>query len=102
MRINRADPLEAFIDESLRQFAARHYSPKEFIRMRAQYGTVTTIEKLVKSGEIQSGFYRLQQLHLLERSMEAAVQQFPDRFTKDAIQCAQWRLDNAADQTLRT
>jgi hypothetical protein len=88
MRVDRTDPLEAFIDESLRQFASRHYYPKEFNRMRAQYGTVSTIEKLVKSGEIQSGFRRLQQLHLLERSMEAAVLQFPNEFTRDAIQCA--------------
>ena len=31
MAINRADPLEAFIDESIRLFAKRDYHPSEFV-----------------------------------------------------------------------
>jgi hypothetical protein len=49
--------------------------------MRMRHGTIAAIEKLVQSGEIQSGFKRLKDLGLLEWSIEAAVIRFPDRFT---------------------
>lgn len=102
MAINRADPLEAFIDESIRLFAKRDYHPSEFIRMRERYGgAMAAIERLVKSGEIQSGFRKLQKLDMLERSMEGTVRRFPARFTQEARDCADFRLDHANDETLR-
>lgn len=102
MAIDRADPLEAFIDESIRLFAKRDYHPTEFIRMRKRYnGAVPAIEKLVRSGEVQSGFRKLQKLDMLERSMEGTVRKFPDRFTSDARKCADFRLEHAEDETLQ-
>ena len=101
MRTGRADPLEAFVDESLQLFATRGYHPHEFIRMREQYGTVDAVERLVRSGEIQSGFKRLQGLRMLDRSMEGTVQRFPERFTSEALECANFRITHANDPTLR-
>jgi hypothetical protein len=92
--------LASFIDESLRRSAQRGYHPTDFIRMRAQYKTVPAIERLVKSGEIQSGFKKLKQLDLLEWSIEAAVQNFPDEFTPEARACANFRLGPLDDDTL--
>jgi hypothetical protein len=88
----RSDPLEAFIDEGIRQMAKRGYYPTIFQGMRARHGTVEAITKLVESGDIQSGFKKLRQLRMLEWSMEAAVMRFPDRFTATARECAEFRL----------
>ena len=84
--------LEAFIDEMLNLAKAKGYVPTAFIGMRRQYGTVDAIERLVESGDPQSGFKRLRALNLIEWSIEAAVLRFPDEFTCEARQCAEWRL----------
>jgi hypothetical protein len=95
------DEFDAFIDEGIRQSESRGYHPREFIRMRQQYGTVPAIERLVRAGEIQSGFLRLQKLNMLEWSIEAAVQKFPERFTQEAHECADFRLKNINNKALR-
>ena len=48
--------------ESLRQCAAKGYPATIFGRMRHDYGTERAMAKVVESGEIQSGFKRLQRL----------------------------------------
>jgi hypothetical protein len=101
MPTHQADPLEAFVGEGLQRMAERHYYPTVFIRMRDQLGTAPAIERLVVSGEVQSGFRRLQRLDMLEWSMEVAVGQFPDRFTQTARDCAAFRLANVDDKQLR-
>jgi hypothetical protein len=79
----------------------RGYTPHEFIRMRQHHGTASAIERLVVSGEVQSGFYRLRKLNILEWSMESAVLAFPDEFTQTARECAAFRLANVDDKGLR-
>jgi hypothetical protein len=101
MLTRNANPLEAFVDESLRLFARRGYHPHQFNQMRETYGTVEAIERLVRSGEIQSGFKRLQALRMLDRSMEGTVQRFPERFTAEARDCSDFRIKNASDPALR-
>jgi hypothetical protein len=101
MLAHQADALEAFVDEGLQLMAERHYYPTVFIRMREQYGSISAIERLVVSGEVQSGFHRLQRLRMLEWSMEAAVGRFPDRFTQTARDCAAFRLAHVDDRQLR-
>ena len=87
--------LEEFIDESIRQSRQKNYHPTVFIRMRGEYGTVEAIKKLVISGEIKSGFKRLEKLDLLEWSLEAAVLKFPNEFTSEYQEAAKWRLEQA-------
>ena len=87
--------LEAFIDEGIRLARARGYHPTIFIGMRHQLGTLQAIDKLVQSGEIQSGFRRLNELGLLEWSIESAVNKFPTEFSRNARECAEWRLGQA-------
>ena len=84
--------LEALIDKSIELAKERGYNPAVFIGMRRQYGTVDAIERLVQSGDLQSGFKRLKQLSLLDWTIESAVTRFPTEFSRNARQCAEWRL----------
>ena len=84
--------LEAFIDEGLRLSKERGYNPTTFVGMRHQHGTIDAIERLVQSGDLQSGFKRLKQLDLIDWTMESAVTKFPTEFSRNARQCAEWRL----------
>jgi hypothetical protein len=71
--------LEAFIDESLRLSKERGHNPTIFVGMRHQHGTIDAIERLVQSGDMQSGFKRLKQLDLIDWTIESAVTKFPTR-----------------------
>jgi hypothetical protein len=84
--------LEAFIDEALRLSKERGYNPTVFVGMRHQHGTIDAIERLVQSGDLQSGFKRLKQLGLIDWTIESAVTRFPAEFSHNAKQCAEWRL----------
>jgi hypothetical protein len=84
--------LEAFIDEGIELSKGAGYSPTVLVGMRQQHGTIEAIERLVQSGDIQSGFKRLQQLNLSEWTIEAAVTKFPSEFGRHARECAEWRL----------
>lgn len=87
--------LEAFIDELIRLSREKRYYPTAFIAMRARHGTVPAISQLVISGDVQSGFKRLWHLGLLDWSIEAAVTRFPDQFSSDVCEAAEWRLRQA-------
>jgi hypothetical protein len=50
------------------------------------------ITSLVEAGEIQSGFRRPKDLHMLECSMEAAVIYYHQRFRQRTREAAEWRL----------
>jgi hypothetical protein len=93
--------LEAFIDKliELAGLAKPPSNPTIFIRMRRQYGTLEAIERLVQSGDIQSGFKRLQELGLLDWTIEAGVIKFPEEFSSHARECAEWRLEQAKKQS---
>ena len=84
--------LEAFIDETIYRSAEKSYYPTTFIGMRQRYGTIPAISKLVRSGDVQSGFRRLRQLNLLDWTIEAAVLKFPDEFSQQDRECAAFRL----------
>jgi hypothetical protein len=80
------------VDECIRVTRTHGYFPTAFIRMRAERGTVSAIEELVVSGKLQPGFLRLKRLGLLRCSVEAVVLRHINRFTKNARQCAEFRL----------
>jgi hypothetical protein len=84
--------LEAFVDECIRLSKERGYNPTIFVGMRHQHGTIDAIERLVQSGDMQSGFKRLKQLDLIDWTIESAVTKFPAEFSLNAKQCAEWRL----------
>lgn len=84
--------LEAFIDETIRVSAEHHYHPTTFISMRQRHGTVEAINRLIVSGDVQSGFKRLKELGLLDYSIEAAILKFPHEFPRSSQECAEFRL----------
>ena len=94
---NHQDALEAFIDKSIRQAVAHKYHPTTFIKMR-RGGTVAAISRLVQSGEIQSGFKRMKALGLLKWTIEEAVIQFPEQFSRDDLECAKFRIRMANEE----
>jgi hypothetical protein len=85
--------LEVFIDELIRRAGAKGYSPTVFLQMRERWGTREAVRRLVISGDIQSGLRRLQDLNLLDWSIEAAALKFPAYFDKGTRDAAQFRLD---------
>ena len=87
------DELEMFIEKSLLQSRQRGYIPTKFMNMRAKWGTVEAINRLMVMGNIQSGFVRMKKLGLLHLSLEAAVLAFPDRFKRPIQDAARFRLD---------
>lgn len=93
--MDKSPGLEAFIDESIRLSAKHGYHPTAFIGMRHRYLTVGAISRLVVSGDIQSGFKRMQELGLLKWTIEEAVLRFPNEFSKEVRQAAEWRLSQA-------
>jgi len=93
--------LDEFLEELIRRAGDKGYVPYIFMNMRERYGSIESIERLVKSVKVQTGFKKLRELALLEWSIEAAVVRFPDEFTKDAFACAQFRLANVNDPALR-
>jgi len=91
------DPLEAHINESISVSQRHGYHPTEFIRMCNQYRSLPdVITRLVTSGDIQSGFKRLEKLGLLDWSIETAVLKFPNYFSAETQACARFRLEEAA------
>ncbi|QIA25558.1 MULTISPECIES: hypothetical protein [Mesorhizobium] len=84
--------LEAFIDETVRLSGQNGYHPTTFIGMRQRHGTVKAISRLVENGDVQSGFKRLQELGLLDWTIEAAVIKFPAEFSPATRECAEFRL----------
>ena len=87
--------LEKFVDEGIKRGAAKGYHPSIFIGMRQQMGTIRAISKLVRSGDIQTGFTRLFELNLLDWTIENAVLMFPGEFDAHDIACARFRLEQA-------
>ena len=97
-----SDPLEEWVDESIRMALKKRYNPSIFIRMRQDYGTVPAMERLMHSSQIQSGLRRLKKEGLAEEwSVEAGILKFPKRFTAAAREAARWRLDNIDQMELR-
>ena len=94
--MRKASPeLESFIDETIRRSREKGYHPTIFIGMRQKFGTIPAISKLVRSGDVQSGFTRLYALSLLDWTIEAAVEKFSNEFDKDDIECAAFRMREA-------
>ena len=85
--------LEKFIDELIERAGKKGFTPKIFIDMRCRHGTVEAIKRLVISKEIHKGLQRLEEIGLLDCSLEAAVLNFPDEFTHEERETARWKLE---------
>ena len=90
--------LQEFI-ENLKTTAAKHgYRPTELMDTIRRHKLKPAIEKLVCSGDIQSGLERLHQLGLLHLSIESAVLKFHKEFSEEARKCAEFRIRMVKEQ----
>ena len=62
--------------------------------MIERYGTVGALSRLMISADLQTGFKVLRDAGQLDRTFEALVVRYRDRFGPDAVEAAQWRLDH--------
>ena len=85
--------LEEFLEDSLQHLGERGYLPYEFLEMRDQHGLITAITQCVEGSEFKGGFLRLLELGLVDWSLESAVVEFPERFTKLTVAYARARLN---------
>ena len=71
------------------------YYPSDFEEMLRCATAIRVAEKLVTSGELQSGLKRLAQLNRLDLSIEFIMleTQFQPLFKEPVLEAAQWRLD---------
>ena len=89
------DKLEAYIDEGIKRSYEAHLPPTRIKEMRDRFGTIGAIERLVSSGDIQSGFQAAVAAGLAEWTLEAAVLKFPSLFSKQLCEAAEFRLKQA-------
>lgn len=94
--MKQASPeLEAFVKDLIRLSFERSYRPNIFIAMIERHQTLEAMKRLVRNGEVQSGFRRLTELGLQHHTVEAGILNFSNEFEKVDIDCAQWRLPQA-------
>jgi hypothetical protein len=88
--------LDKFKD-SISQSRSLGYNPSEFERMLNDYGAVGVAKRLIKSGDIQSGFKALISLGRKDLTMEAIMldEHFKSLFTVAELEAAKWRLEQA-------
>ena len=89
--------LEYFCDECVRRSKQRNFDHSIFEGMRTRHGSVAAIKTLVEMGGKLSGIKKLNELGLLNWSVEAAVIKFPEEFTPRTLEFAkeQLRLERA-------
>jgi hypothetical protein len=87
--------LERFSDESIKRSIEKRYNPTVFVGMRRQYATREANKRLVVCGDLQSSFRRMEQLGILDGSIEAARLKFPSEFDNGVQEAAKFRLDQA-------
>ena len=86
--------LRKWVAESLRLSIKRGYKAGHFIEMWMANRSERTLERLVISGEIQSGFARMVEIGLIDWSMEQGVINFAPLFTNpEVVDAAKFRLN---------
>jgi hypothetical protein len=63
-------------------------------QMIERLGEVGALSNLMMSPDLQQGFKVLRDRKQLELSFESIVVRHPELFNDDAVQAAQWRLEN--------
>ncbi|MFT8895645.1 MAG: hypothetical protein ABF968_01625 [Acetobacter sp.] len=95
--------LKTWVAESIRISAAHNYYPSYFIEMIKRYGERRAMARLMTSGEIQTGFSKLDKLNLAhEWSVEAGVLKFDKLFTEQEKDVARFRLAHIRDSSLQS
>jgi hypothetical protein len=65
--------------------------------MIAERGEIDALSSLVVSSDLQQGFKVFRDRQQLDKTFEALVLRFSSEFSRDVVEAARWRLDNADD-----
>ena len=84
--------LEHAVDTAVDKSKALGYNPVRFRKMRAQYGTVETIRRLLAKPDVSDGFVKLMEMGRLDLSVEAIALRFPDFFSEAELALCRDRL----------
>jgi hypothetical protein len=73
----------------------RHYIAHYFLQMLEEYGGLGTARRLLSNAEPQTGLYKMWELRLINKSLEAVVlkEKYRTLFTKEELTEARRRLD---------
>jgi hypothetical protein len=63
-------------------------------QMIEQHGEIEALSQLVVSADLQQGFKVLRDSNQLPKSFEALVVRFRHLFETNAVEAAEWRMDN--------
>lgn len=94
-----ADGAERAFEQAMRlacgEAAAEGYYPTRFLEKLDRIGAVPYAKELVRSGKLQAGLKRLNEMKRLDLSIEYLVvdSRFRGLFSEDERDAAQWRLD---------
>jgi hypothetical protein len=84
--------LEHAVDTAVDECKAFGYNSVRFRKMRAQYGTVETIRRLLAKPDVSDGFVKLMEIGRLDLSVEAIALRFPDFFSEAELALCRDRL----------
>jgi hypothetical protein len=88
---NRVEEVIKIYEEQANHIATRTR------QMLEKYGNIEAISKLVTSPDLQLGFKTLRDKNMLDDTFEHIVLEYEDKFSKDVVEAAKWRLDNPYD-----
>lgn len=93
-----SDTFSARVWTAIEECRSLGYNPSDFVGMLERSNAVSLAERLVTSGDIQSGLKRLVGLGRPELSIEAIMlePEFNSLFKQQVLAAAQWRLDRAS------
>ena len=74
--------------------ACGHLTPRTWDKLN-NLGYVKALSQYVVSGEIQIGFKKLCETGQKDKTFEAIILRYRDKFDNQIIECAQFRLNNA-------
>lgn len=58
-------------------------------------GAINALSKLAISADLQQGFKVLRDRGQLDQTFEALIVKYPELFSRNVVEAARWRLDNA-------
>ena len=89
---------QSFHNEVKRAIASYEQENKRYAnrtrQMIAKYGEIEALSRLMINADLQMGFQTLRDAGYLDKTFEAVVVRFPDKFKPDVVEAAQWRLDH--------
>jgi len=71
-----------------------HFATKTW-QMLEKHGNIEAISRLVISPNLQIGFKILRDKNRLADTFEHIVLEYEDKFSKDVVEAAKWRLNNS-------